>query len=78
MQLDSPFKLTPSLVKDRLYRIIDHHFQWLDNLQKQSPNKALVLNEALLEEWYDLLHKMVYFRDQKEVPVGPVKITGRP
>ena len=34
----------------------------------------LVLNEALIEEWYELLVKMVYLRELKRVPTRATKL----
>ena len=36
----------------------------------------LVFNEALLEEWYDLLVAMVYFKEEKKIPKKADKIVG--
>jgi hypothetical protein len=60
---------------DRLHRIVDHHLARLSLRQSREEGLTLLFNEAILEEWCDLLVGMLFFQEQKQLP-SAAKVSG--
>jgi hypothetical protein len=57
--------LSTESAKKRLVAIIDNHIKVLAGEADRDGRKVLAFNEALLEEWTDLLQRMLFIKDAK-------------
>ncbi len=56
---------SPEAVKKRLTAILDHHIKKIAEQMQREKRKVLAFNEALLEEWSEMLERIIFLKDIK-------------
>jgi signal recognition particle GTPase len=56
---------SPEAVKKRLTAILDHHMKKIAEQMQKEKRKVIVFNEALLEEWSEMLERIIFVKDVK-------------
>jgi hypothetical protein len=56
---------SPEGVRKRLMAIVDHYMKKITEQAQKEKRKVVIFNEALLEEWSEILQRVVFLKDAR-------------
>jgi hypothetical protein len=61
--------IPPEQLRKRMVALVEHHFKALVEEMERERRKVMGFNEALLEEWTELLQRIVFLREGRPLQV---------